>query len=119
MVLYSIRVQNFHYLTVGKNVITFGVDMNLSAHIDNKNKGILILGKGPTQELDDTTLTTEAQYSIDFSRSNKKNYLSLHYNRSNSFLFINVTQICQFKVKYCEVQKHILCLGNISGKFFS
>ena len=32
---------------IGRNVIIFGVDMS-SSHIDNKKKGILILGKGPT-----------------------------------------------------------------------
>ena len=41
--------------------------MTLSVHIDNKGKDISILGKGPTQGLNDTTLTTEAQYSINFS----------------------------------------------------
>ena len=35
----------------GQNVIIFGVDMS-SAHIDNKKKDILVLGKGPTQGLD-------------------------------------------------------------------
>ena len=44
----------------------FGVDISSSAHIDNKKKDILILGSGPIQGLDDTTLTTEAQYSIIF-----------------------------------------------------
>ena len=57
--------------SMGKNVIIFGVDMSSSVHIDNKKKDILILGKGQTQELDDTTLTAEAQYSIDLSRSNR------------------------------------------------
>ena len=38
--------------------------MSSSVHIDNKNKVILILGKGATQGLDDTTLIAEAQYSI-------------------------------------------------------
>ena len=33
--------------------------MSSSVHVDNKNKDILILGEGPTQELDDTTLTAE------------------------------------------------------------
>ena len=33
----------------GQNVIMFAVDMSSSAHIDNKKRGILILGKGPTQ----------------------------------------------------------------------
>ena len=44
----------------------FGVDISSSAYIDNKKKDILILGSGPTQGWDDTTLTTEAQYSIIF-----------------------------------------------------
>ena len=35
----------------GQNVLIFGVDMSSSAHIDNKKKGILVLGKGPTQGL--------------------------------------------------------------------
>ena len=41
----------------GKNVIIFGADMSSSVHVDNKGKDILILGEGPTQELDGTTLT--------------------------------------------------------------
>ena len=32
----------------GQNVIVLGLDMNLSIHVDNKRKDILILGKGPT-----------------------------------------------------------------------
>ena len=42
-----------------KNVVIFGADMNLSVHVDNKKKDILILGEGSTQRLDDTTLTAE------------------------------------------------------------
>ena len=49
--------------SVGKNVITFGVDMSSSVHIDNKKKDILILGIGPRQGLDDTTLTAAVQNS--------------------------------------------------------
>ena len=45
--------------------------MSSSVHIDNKKKDILLLAKGPTQGLDGTRLTAEAQYSIDASRSNK------------------------------------------------
>ena len=45
--------------SVGKNVIIFVADMSSSVHIDNKGKDIVILGKGPTQGLDDTTLTAE------------------------------------------------------------
>ena len=65
--------------------------MSSSVHIDFKKKNILILGKGPTQ--DDTTLKAVGQYSINFSRSNRKLCLSLHYHGSNSFLFVNATKI--------------------------
>ena len=54
--------------SMGKNVIIIRVDMSSSVHINNKKEDILILGAGPTQGLDDTTLTAEAQYSINFSR---------------------------------------------------
>ena len=73
MVLDSIRIQSFHYLTVARVKMSFffGVDMSSSMYIDNTEKDILILGKGSTQALDDTTLTAEAQYSMSFSRSNR------------------------------------------------
>ena len=55
-----------------QNVIIFGVGMSSSAHIDNKKKDILILGEGPTQGLDGTTLTVEKKYSINFTVSSRK-----------------------------------------------
>ena len=67
--------------SIGENVI--GNAYWSCVHIDTVGKAILVFGKGPTQGLDDTTLTAEAQYSINFSRSNKKFCLSLHYKRSN------------------------------------
>ena len=53
----------------GKNAIIFGADMSSSVHVNNKNKDILILGKGKTKGLDNTTVTAEAKYAINFSRS--------------------------------------------------
>ena len=47
-----------------KNVFIFGADMTSSVYVDNKGKNILIPGEGPTQGLDDSTLTAEAKYSI-------------------------------------------------------
>ena len=52
--------------------------MNSSVHDDILNH-ILILGTGPTQGLDYTTLTAEAQYSINFSIPIKIFCLSLHF----------------------------------------
>ena len=46
---------------MGINVIIFGADMSSSVHIGNKNKDVLILGEGPTQGLDSTTLTGETK----------------------------------------------------------
>ena len=51
-----------------KTVIIFGLDMSSYVHIGNKKKYILILGLGPTQGLENTALTAEAHYSINFSR---------------------------------------------------
>ena len=75
-------IPNIH---CGKNAIIFGVDVSSSVHIDNENKDILILHKGPTQGLDNTTLTAEAEYYINF-QDHKENFsFSLDYNGSNSF----------------------------------
>ena len=110
MVLDSIRIE---FLlpdgSVGKNITTL--------HIDNKGKCILILGKGATQGLNDTAVTAESQYSINFTRPNIKFCLSLHFNGSNRFLFVNDTKIYQFKGKDSEIKKYLLCLGTTSGEF--
>ena len=102
---------------MGRNVTIFGADVSLSVHIDNKNKNILILGEGPTQELEDTTVTAEIKCSISFTQQNKRSVLSLHNSGSNSFLFINATKIDQFKGKNSEIKDYTLCLGNISKDF--
>ena len=44
--------------------------MSFSAHINNKKKDILILGKGPTQELEHS-LTAEKTYSINLTETKK------------------------------------------------
>ena len=40
----------------GKNLIIFGADMSSSAHVNNRKKDILILGKDSTPGLDNITL---------------------------------------------------------------
>ena len=74
----------------GQNVLISGVDMSFSAHIDNKKKHILVLGKRPTQGLEHA-LTPEKMYSINFTE--KKFCFSLHYNGANSYLFVDGTEI--------------------------
>ena len=50
-------------------------------------KDILVLGKGPTKGLDDTTIKAEAKYPISFKRSGKRFVLSLDYNELNVSYF--------------------------------
>ena len=74
-------------------------------------KDILILGKGATQGLE------QAIYPINFTESEKRLVLSLEYNESNSFLFVNATKIYQFKAKDSEIKTYPLCLDHISKDF--
>ena len=53
-------------------------------------------------------------YSINFTVTNKKFCLSLHYNGANSYLFVNGTEIYKFKAKDSEILVGPISLGNIS-----
>ena len=53
-------------------------------------------------------------YSINFTEKNKKFCLILHYNRANSYLFVNGAEIYKFKAKDFEIVATPLCLGHIS-----
>ena len=77
--------------------------MNSSIHIDNKEKDILILGKGLTQRLDEHSLTAEKNYSINFTLTKKKFCLSLHYNVANSYLFVNGAELLNLKQRMIKL----------------
>ena len=93
-----------------KNVIIFGVNNSSSVPADNKKRNISVLGEGPTQGLDDTTITAEGKYSINF-------VLSLHYSGSNSFMFVNAAKMYQFQAQDSEIKPYPLRLGNILKNF--
>ena len=57
-------------------------------------------------------------HSINFTVTKKKFCLSLHYNRANSQIFVNDTEIYKFKAKDSEIVGTPLCLENIS-KYWS
>ena len=99
----------------GQNVLIFRADMTSSAHMDNKKKDILVLGKGPTQWLE-YTLAAEKMYSINFTVTIYIYifYLSLHYNIANSYLLVNGREIYKFKAKDSEIVAAPLCLRSIS-----
>ena len=61
----------------------------------------ILITEGPTQGLDDAVLTAKAKYHFNFTRSNRRLVLYLHYNGSNSFVFVNAT-------KYINSEKMIL-----------
>ena len=73
--------------------------MSSFVHIDNKKKKILILGESPTQRLDDATLTADTMNHVNFTQPRKKFALSLHYNGSNSFLFVSAIKYINSKQK--------------------
>ena len=72
----------------------------------------MILVKGPTQGLQHT-LSAEKMYSINFTESNKKFCLNLHYNGINSYLLVDSKETHIFKAKDSEIVVSPLCLGNI------
>ena len=52
-----------------------------------------------------------------FYKQGKKFYLSLHYNESSSYLFVNGVKIHHFKAKDSELNANAVCLGNTSKVF--
>ena len=57
------------------------------------------------------------KYSINFTVFKRKFSLSWHYNKTNSYLFVNSTKIIKFKAKDSEINPIPLCLENISKHF--
>ena len=108
MVLDSIHFQNLQYHMVISLI-----------QIDNKIKSILIFSKGATQELIATKLTVKTQYSINFSKSNRKFCLSLHYNGRNKFLFVNTKKMYKCKAKKYEIKKPSHVFRKCFRRFFS
>ena len=101
-------------ITDGRNVLIFGVHENSVVHSNNKANNIFIMGDGFVQGINDTTLYAEKIYSKIFSAVDERFVLSLHYNGDNSYLFVNGKQELKFKAKDDQIDKKILCLGNLS-----
>ena len=99
----------------GRNVLIFGADMSFSTQATNKANNIYVLGDFLVQGINDTTIYAEKVYSKNFTEPGKKFVLSLHYNSSNSYLFVNGTQELNFKAKNDQILKEKLCVGNLSS----
>ena len=85
-------------------------------HIDNNKKDILIPGKGLADAFDDTTLTAEKEYSINFTEQQKKFCLRLHYIGVNSYRFVNGVEIYKLKATDYETKQvqyvWVMCVPN-------
>ena len=92
-------------ITNGRNVLISGADMSFSTHPTNKVNNIYVLGKDFVQGINGTTLYAEKIYKTNFTEANKKLVSSLHYNFSNSYLFVNGTQELRFKTKSDQILK--------------
>ena len=103
-------------ILVNMDIVVMTFDL---MHIHNFHGHIVLLdfGEGPTQGLDDTTITAEAKYPINFTRPGRGFVLHLHYNASNSFLFVDTVKMCQFKATDSETRSYPVCLGYISKDF--
>lgn len=75
-------------------------------------KDILIFVKGLKHGLADSSLTAEPKSSINLTKQRTKMYLSLYYNGSNCYLFVNGIKTYQFKAIGSELVAHAVCVGN-------
>ena len=102
-------------ITNGKNVIIFGADMSFSIHAINRANNIYVLGDFLVQGINGTSIYAEKIYSKNFTEPGNTFVLSLHYNSSNSYLFVNGTQELKFKAKNDQILKEKLCVRNLSS----
>ena len=93
-----------------RNVAIFSIDNSSSYHTDNRKNIFLVLGKGKDQLVVlIIALVQQKKNNINFSKSNTKFCLSLHYNGDESYLIVNKAGIWRFKAKN-SISWHISCL---------
>ena len=95
-------------ITNDKNVIIFGAEMSFSIHANSRVSSDFLV-----QDINGTLIYAEKIYSKNFTEPGKKFLLSLHYNSSNSYLFVNGTQELKFKAKNDQILKEKLRVGNL------
>ena len=57
-----------------------------------------MLGEGPNFGINGRFDSLEKKFSIDFTKTNKKFSLSLHYNADNSYLFVDEKKSSSLKL---------------------
>ena len=66
--------------------VFFDVDNSSSSHVDNCKNNFLVLGEGPTDDINGTIGTAQKKTGINFSKKKEKILL---YNDDNSYFFVN------------------------------
>ena len=64
-----------------------------------------MLDEGTTEGINDSTGAAEKKFSINFSKTNTKCFLTLHYNCDESYLHINKTEMYK-----CEAKDNIVVI---------
>lgn len=95
-------------------MVIFDLDNSSSKYADNRKIYISVPNKGPAGGFDDATITKEAKYAVNITKLRNEICSSLHYNWSNSFLYVNCGTVYQFKAKEFEIKTNTFCLGNNS-----
>ena len=94
---YGIILDSTGSWSFDRNVIIFGFDNSSSSHADKSKNNFLVLGEGSTFGINGRFGSPEEKIRINFSKSTTKFCLSLHYNVYNSYLFVNIKEIFNFK----------------------
>ena len=76
----------------------------------------MVLGEEPTDGVNDSTGAAEKTLSVNFGKDKAKFCLSLHYNGDESYLYVNKTEICKFKVNE-NISCYNCCLLSVSKDF--
>ena len=90
----------------GKNYIIFEVDMSSSVHVGNKTKNILILGEGPTQGLDDTTLIAEKNIQLILLKIIKNSVEACIITEQTVIHLLMVQKLLNSKQKIVKLKQH-------------
>ena len=107
LVLDSMHVHNFHEKMVK---ILFLELIIVFLCTDNRKRNLYSCLR-VTGGLYDTTITAEAKYPINFTRSRRRFVLCLYYNKNSSFSYVNPVGMYKFKEKDLEIKPYPLCLG--------
>ena len=86
-----------------------------SLYDSNGKKDILILGKDPTDGLDDTRITAEAKSFIIFMETRNKFCLTLHYKRKNFFFVSKQSDDLSIQIKRLWNK----CVSSVFGQCFA